>query len=150
MDVTSDSSSLQPKPHPEESNEPLILRDHLAINRTTLANERTLLAYVRTALALFFTGFSALHLPGFHPNPLFGGLVYELVGWLFIAAGAAVLVAGYARYRQFRARILTRPAGEADNGDRGKRPVAFAAIAAYTNLLDRTLAPTEKGAPCDS
>ena len=118
MDVTQDSSSLAPKPYPEESDEPLILRDHLAIDRTTLANERTLLAYLRTALALFITGFSALHLPALHPNPLFGGLIYELGGWLFIAAGAVVLVAGYARYRQFRARILTRPAGAADDGDR--------------------------------
>ena len=118
MDVTSDSASLQPKPYPEQSDEPLILRDHLAIDRTALANERTLLAYVRTALALFITGVSALHLPALHPNPLFGGLIYELGGWLFIAAGAVVLVAGYARYRQFRARILTRPAGAADDGDR--------------------------------
>ena len=116
--MTQDSSSLELKPHLEESDEPLILRDHLAIARTTLANERTLLAYVRTALALFITGFSALHLPGLHPNPLFGGLIYELGGWLFIAAGAVVLVAGYARYRQFRSRILTRPAGAADDGDR--------------------------------
>ena len=118
MDVTQDSSSLETKPHPEESDEPLILRDHLAIDRTTLANERTLLAYVRTALALFITGFTALHLPGLHPNPLFGGLIYELAGWLFIAAGAVVLVAGYARYLQFRARILTRSGGAADDGGR--------------------------------
>ena len=118
MDVTRDSSRLAPKPHPEEPDEPLMLRDHLAMDRTTLANERTLLAYVRTALALFITGFSALHLPALHPNPLFGGLIYQLGGWLFIAAGAVVLVAGYARYRQFRARILTRPAGAADDGDR--------------------------------
>ncbi len=117
MDVIQDSSSLEPKPHPEEPDEPLILRDHLAIDRTTLANERTLLAYVRTALALFLTGFTALHLPGLHPNPLFGGLIYELVGWLSIAAGAVVLAAGYVRYRQFRRQILTRPAGGADNGD---------------------------------
>ena len=32
--------------------EELILRDHLALDRTRLANERTLLAYLRTALML--------------------------------------------------------------------------------------------------
>jgi len=35
----------------------LILRDHLALDRTELANERTLLAYIRTSLALFLTIF---------------------------------------------------------------------------------------------
>lgn len=31
----------------------LILRDHLAVDRTILANERTVLAYVRTILTAF-------------------------------------------------------------------------------------------------
>lgn len=39
----------------------LIVRDHLAVDRTELANERTLLAYVRTALALGLTGVTTLH-----------------------------------------------------------------------------------------
>lgn len=34
----------------------MILRDHLASDRTVLANERTLLAYLRTAIALFAAG----------------------------------------------------------------------------------------------
>ncbi|MFH0907332.1 MAG: DUF202 domain-containing protein [bacterium] len=41
--------------------EQMILRDHLAVDRTDLANERTLLAYVRTSLAFLVTGASALH-----------------------------------------------------------------------------------------
>ncbi len=43
------------------SQEQMILRDHLAVDRTDLANERTLLAYVRTSLAFLVTGVSALH-----------------------------------------------------------------------------------------
>jgi len=39
----------------------LILRDHLAADRTILANERTFLAYIRTALTLFVAGLSFIH-----------------------------------------------------------------------------------------
>jgi hypothetical protein len=38
--------------HPND----MILRDHLAYDRTVLANERTLLAYIRTSIALFTMG----------------------------------------------------------------------------------------------
>jgi len=34
----------------------MILRDHLARDRTMLANERTLLSYIRTAIALLASG----------------------------------------------------------------------------------------------
>ena len=34
----------------------LILRDHLALDRTRLANRRTMLAYLRTALMLLVSG----------------------------------------------------------------------------------------------
>ena len=36
--------------------EKLILRDHLAMEHTTLANQRTLLAYIRTAVSFFGAG----------------------------------------------------------------------------------------------
>jgi len=36
--------------------EKIILRDHLAMERTKLANERTLLSYLRSALYLFLGG----------------------------------------------------------------------------------------------
>lgn len=39
----------------------LILRDHLAIDRTLLANERTLLAYLRSGVAMVMAGFTILH-----------------------------------------------------------------------------------------
>lgn len=85
--------------------EQLILRDHLALDRTELANERTLLAYIRTSLALFLTGFSAMHLPSFNPNLTFRALVYQTLGWALVAAAALVLFVGWKRYRQVRKRI---------------------------------------------
>jgi uncharacterized membrane protein YidH (DUF202 family) len=71
-----------------------------------LANERTLLAYVRTALTLFLVGISFMHLPDLHPDPEFGGVVYDIGGWVFVVAAAIVLVIGYTRYRGFKADIL--------------------------------------------
>lgn len=85
--------------------EQMILRDHLALDRTELANERTLLAYVRTAMALFLTGFSAMHLPSFSPNLTFEDLVYQTLGWALVAAALFVMGAGWVRYRRVKARI---------------------------------------------
>ncbi|OGJ86459.1 MAG: hypothetical protein A2268_01445 [Candidatus Raymondbacteria bacterium RifOxyA12_full_50_37] len=44
----------------------MILRDHLAYDRTVLANERTLLSYLRTAIMLLATGATAIKL--FQPD----------------------------------------------------------------------------------
>ncbi len=85
--------------------EKLILRDHLALDRTELANERTLLAYIRTAMALFLTGFSAMHLPSFNPNLALEDLVYQIFGWVLVAAALFILVVGWVRYRRVKARI---------------------------------------------
>ena len=40
----------------------LILRDHLALERTRLANERTLFAYIRTSLYLLTAGIGILQI----------------------------------------------------------------------------------------
>ena len=85
----------------------LILRDHLAIDRTELANERTLLAYIRTSLALFLTGFSAMHLPAFNADLAFQDLTYELFGWALVAAAVLVLFIGWVRFRRVQRRIAT-------------------------------------------
>ena len=50
----------------------LILRDHLAADRTILANERTFLAYIRTALTLFVAGLSFVHLKVFDSHVVEG------------------------------------------------------------------------------
>jgi putative membrane protein len=94
----------------------LILRDHLALDRTELANERTLLAYIRTALALFLTGFSALHLPAFNGDLAFEDLAYELFGWALVAAAGLTLVIGYVRYRRVMRRIEAADEGISGQG----------------------------------
>lgn len=48
-------------PYRQFENNPLILRDELAIDRTLLANERTLLAYLRSGVALVIAGVTIMH-----------------------------------------------------------------------------------------
>lgn len=80
------------KPYSDTDKENLILRDHLAIDRTALANERTFLAYIRTALALFVSGATFVK--------FFDVLILEITGWIFIPLGIVVFIIGIIRYRQ--------------------------------------------------
>lgn len=50
---------------PFETKEKIILRDYLALERTTLANERTLFSYIRTSLYLVIGGIGLLKLKDF-------------------------------------------------------------------------------------
>lgn len=75
----------------------LILRDHLAIDRTILANERTLLAYVRTALTLLVLGASFIK--------FFGSMALEIVGWSFLPFALSVFVLGVWRYYRMAALV---------------------------------------------
>jgi len=79
---------------PYSDEDKLILRDHLAIDRTVLANERTLLSYVRTALAFFIAGVGVLH---FFPDPM-----AQLLGWTMVPAGIVTLIIGAYRYNKMR------------------------------------------------
>lgn len=45
-----------------QNKEEIILRDHLALERTKLANERTLLSYLRTSLYLLLGGLAFLEM----------------------------------------------------------------------------------------
>ena len=94
-----------PPPPDEPRAESTLLRDRLAIDRTLLANERTLLAYIRTALALAVVGASGLR--------FFDTLAIHAAGWLFVAAGVALLAIGGARYR-----VVARGIGRARSGAR--------------------------------
>jgi len=70
-------SSIDPKD--------MILRDHLARDRTVLANERNLLAYIRTAIALLASGAMLIKIyPDNHT--LFIMAVTLLVGGVAITA----------------------------------------------------------------
>ena len=78
----------------------LILRDHLAADRTILANERTFLAYIRTALTLFVAGLSFVHFK-IVSSPLADGAI----GGLFMFIGTITFFLGLYRYNQMKTLI---------------------------------------------
>ena len=65
-------------PYSKVDPEKMILRDHLAYDRTVLANERTLLSYFRTAIALLAAGGTLIKL--FPAEPGMVRLGYMLLG----------------------------------------------------------------------
>jgi len=77
--------------------EKLILRDHLALDRTNLANERTFLAYLRTALAFIILGASIVK--------LFPTISYIIAGSISIIIGISSLGLGIARFYQVKNKI---------------------------------------------
>ncbi len=77
--------------------EKLILRDHLALQRTKLANERTLLTYIRSALYLIIAGIAFLNVKEFEQIPYLGILCFIFSGLLFLV--------GIIRYIQLRTQI---------------------------------------------
>ena len=81
--------------------EELILRDHLALDRTRLANERTLLAYIRTALMLMVAGATAVKFVAEDPRAV-------VTGWLFIGVGLFVATFGTWRFLAMRKTINRR------------------------------------------
>ncbi len=92
---------MQEKPTPYTGMEDqLILRDHLAADRTILANERTFLAYIRTALTLFVAGLSFVHL-----KEIFSSHIVEVIGIIFIMLGIATFFVGLVRYKRMQALI---------------------------------------------
>ena len=76
----------------------MILRDHLAYDRTVLANERTLLAYFRTAIALLAAGGTLIKL---FPDEL--GMTR--LGFVLLAVGAVSAVVGGLRFIAVRRRL---------------------------------------------
>ncbi len=79
--------------------EKLILRDHLALQRTKLANERTLLTYIRSVLYLIIAGIAFLNVKQFEQIPYLGMLCFVFSGVLFFI--------GIIRYIQLRMQIDT-------------------------------------------
>ncbi len=76
----------------------MILRDHLAYDRTVLANERTLLSYFRTSIALFAAGGTLIKV-----FPDEQGLIK--LGTVLLALGLVVVVVGCIRFLQVKKRI---------------------------------------------
>ena len=83
---------MSDNPYTRFSAEELILRDHLALDRTKLANERTLLGYIRTSLALIVAGVTF--------TKIFNDVLIEIIGWVFILMGAWLLIYGIIRFRK--------------------------------------------------
>jgi putative membrane protein len=83
------------------SPEELILRDHLALDRTRLANERTLLAYLRTSLMLLVAGATAVKLIDVNRSIL-------LTGWICLVVGSIIGVVGIWRFLVMRQAINRR------------------------------------------
>ena len=77
--------------------EEMILRDHLALDRTILANKRTLLSYVRTSIGLLAGGIGMIKLVS-------DGVV-NILGFIFILAAFPVLIIGLVEYIKMQ-RIL--------------------------------------------
>ncbi len=75
----------------------LILRDHLALERTRLANERTFMAYVRSSLYLVIGGLALVQLKG-HGDLRWVG---------FVALGLSVVFAliGIVRFHTLRVQL---------------------------------------------
>jgi putative membrane protein len=82
---------------PFNTREQIILRDYLAMQRTTLANERTLFSYIRTSLYLVLGGI------GLSQVSLFSHIKW--VGTLSLGLSALVLVYGVVRYIVIRKKL---------------------------------------------
>lgn len=89
----------------------LILRDHLAADRTILANERTFLAYIRTALTLFVAGLSFVHFDILN-RPLIDGII----GSLFMVIGFITFLLGLYRYNNMKSLIREIKQKELEEG----------------------------------
>lgn len=74
------------------SKEELILRDHLAIDRTAMANEVSFLAYIRTALTILVGGVSLLH--------FFSDYLFHILGWVAIGVSIITIIIGFVRFKQ--------------------------------------------------
>ena len=95
-------------PYAQDAPGQLILRDHLALDRTVLANERTFLAYIRTALTLLVVGASFIK--------FFDSMMLEVVGWAFLPCAIAVFAFGVWRYRHIKGLIRKAEAPSSTEG----------------------------------
>ncbi|MCP3967555.1 MAG: DUF202 domain-containing protein [Lentisphaerae bacterium] len=75
----------------------MIVRDHLALDRTILANERTFLAYLRTAVGFAAGGITLLK--------VFDSFWWQLSGWTAVGASLFIIILGIIRANKMK-RIL--------------------------------------------
>lgn len=95
----------------QQSSETMILRDHLARDRTMLANERTLLAYLRTSFGLLAGGGTLIKL--FPDDPWLPKL-----GMVLLALGG--FVAAFGTWRFFQVHSKLKRIGKRESHDTPK------------------------------
>lgn len=84
---------------PFSNRDKLILRDHLALERTRLANERTFMAYIRSALYLLVGGLALMQVEGH--GDLAG------VGWFSLVLAVAFLLIGAIRFYSLKRQLAS-------------------------------------------
>lgn len=92
--------------------EKIILRDHLALQRTKLANERTLLTYVRSALYLIIAGIAFLGMKDFEGMPY--------IGITCLVVSIIIIIIGFIRFSQLKRqlnKIYQLPAPQDDSAN---------------------------------
>ncbi len=77
--------------------ERIILRDFLALERTSLANERTLFSYIRISIYLIIGGIAFLKIEDLEP--------ISWTGYISFGMSVILLVYGIIRYRILRSRL---------------------------------------------
>jgi putative membrane protein len=77
-----------------EKKEDIILRDHLAMERTKLANERTLFSYIRTSLYLVLGGIAFLGMKDLKE--------FYYVGYFSLITSVVLIIVGIIRYYQLK------------------------------------------------
>ncbi len=82
---------------PFTNKDKLILRDHLALERTRLANERTFMAYIRSALYLIIGGLALLELTHY------GNL--EWIGIVALSLAVILGLIGVTRFHQLKRQL---------------------------------------------
>ena len=82
---------------PFYTNEQIILRDYLALQRTTLANERTLFAYIRICLYLILGGIGLTEVETFAN--------VKWIGNISLVLSALFLIYGISRYIILRVKL---------------------------------------------
>ncbi|MFO7744292.1 MAG: DUF202 domain-containing protein [Psychroflexus sp.] len=80
-----------------KNNEKIILRDFLAMERTTLANERTFFSYIRTSFYLIIAGIAFIKLKDFDP--------LSWVGYALFGISAFLLSFGIYRYQLLQRKL---------------------------------------------
>lgn len=82
---------------PFTNRDKLILRDHLALERTRLANERTFMAYIRSALYLIVGGLALME--------LHGTANLQWIGIVALALATIFAVIGIIRFTQLKKQL---------------------------------------------